>query len=224
MKNRKIPPLVKKIQNHKFPEINWETSKYISYSQFSLFNGCNNRWALQYRDRHKRFTSSISTVFGEAIHKTFQNYLTIMFEKSGVDADCMDLEEMLENEIGESYKKEYEKNDKTHFTNSSDLREHYEDGVEIIRYLKKNRLKYFSKRDWWLVGCEIPLILVPNPKFKNTFYKAFLDLVLYHEPTETFKIIDFKTSRASWSDKQKKDKNKINQLILYKHFFSQIYK
>jgi hypothetical protein len=43
---------------------------------------------------------------------------------------------------------------------------------------------------------------------------------MYHEPTETFKIYDFKTSKGSWGDYQKKDENKINQLLLYKHFFS----
>lgn len=225
MKNqRKIPQIVKQIQNHKFPEFNWGNEKHISYSQFSMFEGCNHRWALQYKDGHKKFTSSISTVFGTAIHETLQHYLTIMFEKSSVEADEIDLEEMLESKLGEIYRTEYKKNHNQHFSNPEDIREHYEDGIEIIRYIKKNRLKYFSKKDWYLIGCEIPLILNPIENYKTLFFKGFLDLVLYHEPTETIKIIDFKSSRSSWNDSQKRDKTKLSQLILYKQFFSDLYK
>jgi hypothetical protein len=48
-----------------------------------------------------------------------------------------------------------------------------------------------------------------------------LDVVLYHEPTNTFKIIDIKTSRSGWDDKTKKDETKQLQLVLYKKFYSQ---
>jgi hypothetical protein len=47
-----------------------------------------------------------------------------------------------------------------------------------------------------------------------------LDVVLYHEPTNSFKIIDIKTSTKGWSDYEKKDETKQFQLILYKHFFA----
>jgi hypothetical protein len=43
---------------------------------------------------------------------------------------------------------------------------------------------------------------------------------MYHEPTNTIKIIDIKTSGRGWSDKEKKNETKQFQLILYKHFFS----
>ena len=219
----KNPSIVKKIQSKVFPEIDWSLTKHISYSQFSLFDSCNHRWSLQYKDGKKIYTSSISTVFGTAIHEVLQHYLTIMFELNGVEADEIDLEEMLENKLGEIYRKEYKKNNNSHFTTPDDLREHYEDGVEIIRYLRKNRHKYFSKKDWYLVGCEVPLIINLNKQYPNLLFKGFLDLVLYHEPTESFKIIDFKSSRTSWTDVQKRDKNKLNQLILYKELFSKLH-
>jgi hypothetical protein len=44
---------------------------------------------------------------------------------------------------------------------------------------------------------------------------------MYHEPTETFKIIDIKTSTRGWNDKVKKDEDKQFQLILYKKFFAE---
>ena len=49
---------------------------------------------------------------------------------------------------------------------------------------------------------------------------GYLDVVMYHEPTNTFKIIDIKTSTRGWNDKVKKDENKQFQLILYKQFFA----
>jgi hypothetical protein len=44
---------------------------------------------------------------------------------------------------------------------------------------------------------------------------------MYHEPTQTFKIIDIKTSTRGWNAKVKKDEDKQFQLILYKKFFSE---
>ena len=52
---------------------------------------------------------------------------------------------------------------------------------------------------------------------------GYLDVVTYHEATETFKIIDIKTSTKGWSDYAKKDEDKQYQLLLYKQFFSEQY-
>ena len=58
----------------------------------SIFRGCPHRWKLQYKDKIKVFTSSIHTVFGTAIHESIQHYLDVMFDKSGAEADRIDLE------------------------------------------------------------------------------------------------------------------------------------
>ena len=49
---------------------------------------------------------------------------------------------------------------------------------------------------------------------------GYLDVVTYHEATETFKIIDIKTSTKGWNDYTKKDESKQFQLILYKQYFA----
>jgi hypothetical protein len=46
----------------------------------SIFRGCPHRWKLQYKDKIKRFTSSIHTVFGTAIHEVIQHYLDVMYK------------------------------------------------------------------------------------------------------------------------------------------------
>jgi hypothetical protein len=54
-------------------------------------------------------------------------------------------------------------------------------------------------------------------------FQGYLDVVLYHEPTNKIKIIDIKTSRQGWSKKEKSDENKQFQLIAYKKYFSELY-
>ena len=90
-------------------------------------------------------------------------------------------------------------------------------------YFAKPKKKYFSKRGWHLVGCEIPIKVNPHPYKPNLLLQGFLDVVLYHEPTQTFKIIDIKTSRSGWNQKTKSDENKQFQLVLYKKYFSELY-
>jgi hypothetical protein len=221
---RKKPPVIlKEIREKKLPEIDYATQKSISYSQMSMFNECPKKWSLQYREGHKLFTSSIHTVFGTALHETLQHYLTVMYEQSGAAADRLNTSEMLEENLREEYKKQYKANNNQHFVTPDELREFYEDGVEIIREFSKDKTKYFGKRGWHLVGCEVPIILTPHSKYQNVMFQGYLDVVLYHEPTNKIKIIDIKTSRQGWSKKEKSDENKQFQLIAYKKYFSELY-
>ena len=221
---RKKPPVIlKEIREKKLPEIDYATQKSISYSQMSMFNECPKKWSLQYREGHKSFTSSIHTVFGTALHETLQHYLTVMYEQSGAAADRINTSEMLEENLREEYKKQYKANNNQHFVSPDELREFYEDGVEIIRELSKDKTKYFGKRGWHLVGCEVPIVLTPHPKYQNVMFQGYLDIVLYHEPTNKIKIIDIKTSRQGWGKKEKSDENKLAQLVIYKKYFSELY-
>lgn len=218
---KKIPTIVKRIRNFNPEKINYGYQNHISYSQLSMFRSCPHKWALQYKDGHKTFSPSIHTVFGTAFHETLQHYLDVMYEKSGAAADRENIEELLENKLREEYANQYKKNNSQHFSNGEEIREFYDDGVEILKFIKKKRSVYFSKKGWYLVGCEIPVSITPNSEYKNVIYQGYLDVVLYHEPTDTFKIIDIKTSTRGWNAKVKKDEEKHFQLILYKKFFSE---
>ena len=217
-KKKKIPQIVKQIQKQPLREFNYASEKAISYSQFSVFAHCPRKWSLQYRDGHYTSESSIHMTFGTALHETLQHYITTIYNVSGAEADRINLEEYFYDKLGEIYRKDLKSNKNVHFTNPEELNEFYEDGVEIIKYLKKKRNIYLGKRGWYLVGCEVPLVVNPNPQYPNILYKGYLDVVLYHEGTNSFKILDIKTSTRGWNDK---DKNKQYQLILYKKFFSQ---
>jgi hypothetical protein len=146
-----------------------------------------------------------------------------MYETSGAEADRIDIEELFrEKYIGE-YQKQYKSNKDSHFSNAEEMREFFEDGLGILSWFKKKKSSYFSKRGYSLVGCEIPIVIAPNKMLNNVLYMGYLDVVMYHEATETFKIIDIKTSTRGWRDQDKKNEDKQFQLLLYKQYFSEQY-
>ena len=173
-----------------------------------MYTQCPKKWALQYRDGHKISEQSIHMTFGTALHETLQMYLDVMYSKSGAEADRLDLENDFEERLRNCYADAYKRNNQEHFSNPDQIREFYDDGVAIISYIRKNRGKYFSKRGWYLVGCEIPIVLAPNPRLSRVKYMGYLDVVLYHEGTNKFVIIDIKTSTKGWGPKERKDKSK----------------
>ncbi len=69
--------------------------KNISYSQMQVYDQCPHRWKLTYKDKIKVYKPSIHTVFGKAFHETVQDWLTTLYEVSGVAADAIDLENKL---------------------------------------------------------------------------------------------------------------------------------
>ena len=221
---KKIPKIVKEIRNNPPSPINFAFQKNISYSQMSIFRGCPHRWKLQYKDKIKRFTSSIHTVFGTAIHESMQHYLDVAYEKSFAAADReINIEDHFQNAYISEYQAQYKKNNNEHFSDASEMREFFEDGIAILEWFKKKRSRYFSKKGTYLVGCELPIIIAPNKMYSNVLYMGYLDVVTYHEATETFKIIDIKTSTKGWNDYAKKDEDKQYQLLLYKQYFSEQY-
>ncbi len=221
---KKIPNIVKEIKNNPPQEINFAYQKNISYSQMSIFRGCPHRWKLQYKDKIKRFTSSIHTVFGTAIHETMQHYLDIAYEKSFAAADReIDIKEYFQEKFIGEYQVQYKKNNDSHFSDAVEMREFFEDGAAILDWFKKKRSRYFSKKGTYLVGCEVPIVIAPNKMYNNVLYMGYLDVVTYNERSDTFKIIDIKTSTKGWNKFAKKDESKQYQLLLYKQYFSEQY-
>ena len=221
---KKVPKIVREIQNNPPEEINFAFQRNISYSQMSIFRSCAHRWKLQYKDKIKKFDSSIHTVFGTSIHESLQHYLDVAYEKSFEAANReIDLNEDFQHRFISEYQSQYKKNKNIHFSDAGEMREFFEDGVAILDWFKKKRSRYFNKKGTYLVGCEVPIVIAPNKMFSNVLYMGYLDVVTYNERTDTFKIIDIKTSTKGWNSYAKKDENKQFQLLLYKQFFSEQY-
>ena len=164
---KKTPVIVKEIQSNPPQAINFAYQKNISYSQMSIFRGCPHRWKLQYKDKIKPFSSSIHTVFGTAVHETVQEYLNVMYNQAGTIADKMNLEDDFQTNFINEYQKQYKANNNQHFSTPVEMREFFEDGVGILNWFRKKKSAYFSKRGWWLVGCEMPITVAPNKMYNN---------------------------------------------------------
>ena len=217
-----IPKIVKDIIRNK-PEVDYALKKHVSFSQLSIYESCKHRWKLQYKDKIKKFNSSIHTVFGTAMHEVIQEYLDVFYNKSKVAANKIDLADLFQEKYIDEYQKQYKANKSAHFSDAVEMREFYNDGVAILEEFKKRVGGFFSKRGTYLVGCEVNLDLAPIKSLNKIHYTGFLDVVLYNERSDTFTIIDIKTSTRGWNDKAKKDNMKKFQLVLYKKYFSEQY-
>jgi hypothetical protein len=192
----------------------------ISYSQWSTYEMCPHKWKLAYIDRLVPFNDSIDTVFGTAFHETLQYFLQIMYTTSVTVAEQIDLKELLITNLRNEYKRAVEANEGKHFSNPLQLAEYIEDGEAILHWFKKNRRKYFSSKDYELVGIELDLCTQASETNPSVFWYGFIDLVIRHIPTNTIKLIDIKTSRNGWNQYQKADNLKSAQLVAYKNYFS----
>jgi hypothetical protein len=215
MAKSKLSEIELRIKNHIFPEINHLFQRNVSYSQYSIYSTCPHQWYLSYVENKNPYQASIHTVFGTAFHETLQKYLDVMYNESGAAADRMNLEELFTERFRETYSKEYEKT-KEHFSNAQEMREFYDDGIIILDWIQKRRNKLFTIRKVKLLGIEMPILVGLS---KNIFLKGFIDFVLYDEDLQKVYIYDIKTSTRGWSEREKKDNNKIAQILLYKEYF-----
>ena len=191
----------------------------ISYSQLSMFSECPQRWKLNYIDKVTESEPSIHLLFGTAMHEVIQTWLEVMYHDSVKNANKLNLEQRLHDKMMELFKQgkeEYGKNPCT----LEEMREFFQDGVDILDFLKKRRADYFSKRGYKLIGCEVPIDVDLK---KNVNIVGYLDLVILDEFHNTIKIYDIKTSTRGWNKWMKKDENKTQQLLLYKQFYSKQY-
>jgi len=191
----------------------------ISYSQLSMFSECPLRWKLNYIDKLRVSEPSIHLLFGTAMHEVIQNWLEVMYNDSVKNANKLNLEQRLHDKMMELFQHDKEIYGKNPCT-LEEMKEFFQDGVNILDFLKKRRTDYFNKRGYKLIGCEVPINVELK---KNVKIVGYLDLVILDEITNTLKIYDIKTSTQGWNKWMKKDENKTQQLLLYKQFYSKQY-
>ena len=190
--------------------------KRISYSQYSQWDVCPHKWKLNYIDKLSEFTDNIHTLFGTSMHEVLQTYLTVMYNDTIKMADALPLEKMLLHRMKYNYTNAMEKNGGEVICEQSDMEEFYKHGLSILDWFKKRRQNYFSKKGYELVGIETPINYdLPN----DIKFIGYIDVLLYDKVRDRYKIIDIKTSTMGWNKYQKADKNKTDQLLLYKQFY-----
>ena len=190
--------------------------KRISYSQYNQWVTCPYKWKLNYIDGLGEFTDSIHTLFGTSMHEVLQTYLTVMYNDTIKVADALPLDNMLLHRMKTNYTQIMERNGGEVFCEQEDMEEFYNHGLLILDWFKKKRSMYFSKKGYELVGIEVPVNYdLPN-KIK---FIGYIDVIIYDSVRDRYKIIDIKTSTMGWNKYAKADKNKTDQLLLYKQFY-----
>lgn len=207
----------------KLHEINYATDRTVSYSQYSTWRTCQYQWYLNYAQGNYIFNPSIHTCFGTAIHNTLQTYLEEVFTISNAQVNKKDWILFFKDTFTKEYQDNLKQNKNQHFSSPAEMKEFFDDGVEIINAFIKDKSKWFGVRGWELVGIETPIIYPLEGK-TNLYMKGFIDLVMYNHNTDKYFIYDFKTSTRGWTDKEKKDETKTQQILLYKKYFSDLYK
>ena len=189
----------------------------VSYSQYSMWAQCPHRWKTAYIDGHREFTESIHTLFGTSMHEVIQAFLTVMYEDTAKAAEALPLEEMLRIRMKRNYESAMVKNGGVEFCTQKDMVEFYQHGLLILEFIRKKRAQYFSKKGYELVGIEVPLEYdLPN----GVKFIGYIDVVIRDTVRDVVKIYDIKTSTMGWNKWMKADKNKTDQLLLYKQFYS----
>jgi len=189
----------------------------ISYSQYSMWAQCPHRWKTAYIDGKREFSDNIHTLFGTSMHEVIQAFLTVMYEDTAKAAEALPLEEMLRTRMKRNFEDILKNNGGEMFCTEKDMVEFYMHGVEILKFIRKKRAQYFSKKGYELVGIEVPLEYdLPN----NIKFIGYIDVVIKDTVRDVIKIYDIKTSTMGWNKWMKADKNKTDQLLLYKQFYS----
>lgn len=214
--SKKLKGKVKKVWESKIKQKPSE-NKHISYSQLSSFATCNKQWYWTYVKKLAPYQGSIHATFGTAMHETVQTWLEVMYHKTVKEADQIDLDKLLYENMIKAYKAAKVQNGHEHFSNQDELTKFWIDGKHILKYLKSKRRAYFSTKGTYLAGVETLLYHELRPGVK---FKGFVDLVFYNEVLDKWLIVDIKTSTSGWRVEAKKDLNRIAQILLYKEFFS----
>ena len=190
--------------------------KRISYSQYNQWVTCPYKWKLNYIDELGEYSDSIHTLFGTSMHEVLQTYLTVMYNDTIKTADALPLDKMLLHRMKTNYTDIMERNGGEVFCEQHDMNEFYQHGLTILEWFKKKRANYFSKKGYELVGIEVPIDYELPSGIK---FIGYMDIVLHDIVRDRYKIIDIKTSTMGWNKYMKADKNKTDQLLLYKQFY-----
>lgn len=196
------------------------TQNKISFSQYQMWKGCPFRWKLNYIDKLSMQEPSVALIFGTAMHEVLQTFIETLYINTIQHANDLPVEQMLRDKLMAEYITMREETGGNHFSTPEELTEYYNDGVEILRWFKANRNEFFMKKDWELVGIELPIEVFPVESRPSVRLVGYLDLVMRNTKTNKIIIYDFKTSTKGWSKWAKADKIKTAQLVLYKTFYA----
>ena len=212
-------------------------SKSVSFSQYAKWLKCPMDWKLSYIDRLSPYDASINTIFGTGVHEALQEFLRLLYGPGGASAaDALDYMAVFNKTFDEEVARDLktatpeqallteEEREVLGVITQEEIESFRKDGKTILDHVTSPsiRMKHFPSKQYEVIGIELPLE-VPI-RGGTILYKGFLDIVLRDKVTKKILILDFKTSTFGWNKYQKMDRTKIDQLLLYKRFYNQMFK
>jgi len=192
-------------------------SKTVSYSQYAMWLKCPQQWKLSYIDKLAPYEESLNTAFGSGIHSALQEFLSILYKDGAQAADSLDTLALFTERFDKSLAG-------VKSPTEEDVAGFRADAKLILDHVTSPavRMKHFPSKVYEVLGVELPLNI---PIRGGTItYKGYLDIVFREKTTNKILILDFKTSTMGWNKYQKVDRTKIDQLLLYKRFYHQMFK
>ena len=209
--------------------------KSVSFSQYAMWLKCPRQWKLAYIDKLAPYEASINTVFGTGVHEALQEYLRVLYGVGAAEADAIDTYAIFEKSFTENLKDLKMATEEQLKLTKEELAEldvvtpelvaeFLGDGKTILEHVTSYavRSKHFPSKKYEVLGIELALEI--PIRGGTIIYKGFLDIVLRDRLTKKVLILDFKTSTFGWNKYQKADRTKIDQLLLYKRFYNQLFK
>ncbi len=194
--------------------------KYVSYSQYSTFESCPQKFKLERIDKIGEYISNVHLVFGQSMHETIQDFLEIYYGETKKLAMTIDLHEQLLENLKKNFVIEKDKMKGKIPCTQQEMGEFYQDGCNILTTLKNKINKFYPKSGYELLGNEIKLVGDVKDGIK---FIGYIDILLYDQIADKIIVIDLKTSTKGWSKYQKMDKVKTSQMLLYKKFYSELF-
>jgi len=200
------------------------TKNHISYSEISDWMDCSYRHKLKFIDKIDLDKPSIHTINGHVLHWALEHFLKTKVMKTHEEI----LTEFRQG-INELLTVLIDKN-QSEFDKVLASRQEFEDNLpdmigQVPGWINEN----FP--GWSFVSAEQKLF-EPVDGQKNIRFKGFIDSVIKvpvrskrRRPDQgefEYWIIDFKTCSWGWKIEQKRSFQKQLQLILYKHYLSQV--
>lgn len=193
----------------------------VSFSQYAKWLNCPWQWKLEYVDGFKPEEKSIDLIFGTTMHEVIQDWLKDYFY-SNRKFKNIDLNYVLKKTLKKNFLEEVIVNEddiKIYPCDVSTYLEYYKDGCEILDHVQRYAKDFFPTKNCELLGCEIAIEDLEVKSGVNVV--CYLDIVIVDKDENLIYIFDLKTSKDGWNIYKKKDPKKVDQILLYKKFYSE---
>lgn len=223
---------------------------HVSYSELNVFLECSYKHKLQYIDNLRSDPGSIHTEYGQVVHDLLENYIVSRKLPTEQEEElacedfvkrCSELTSKYDIKISANEIEEFKGSIKGITAQAAQFLDESFPGWEPVAAEYNLYEAIQGTKNRWFKGYIDSVIRIPRKRAKKAQVSspASKDNLRFSDLTEhvlndeqkplinnidwEYIIIDWKTTGAGWTPDKKRDFNKQLQLVLYKHYFCNIY-